>query len=43
MKFSSFFFFRKKLENIQNELETALEENEALKSEKAEQVLFFHA
>ena len=33
-------YFRKKLENIQNELEIALEENEALKSEKAEQVLF---
>ena len=42
---NSFFFFhyRKKLENIQNELEIALEENEALKSEKAEQGLFFHA
>lgn len=35
-----FFHYRKKLENIQNELEIALEENEALKSEKAEQVLF---
>ncbi|XP_078329240.1 uncharacterized protein LOC144624005 [Crassostrea virginica] len=29
--------YEKKLENIQNELEIALEENEALKSEKAEQ------
>ena len=34
------FHYRKKLENIQNELEIALEENETLKSEKAEQVLF---
>ena len=37
---SFFFHYRKKLENIQNELEIALEENETLKSEKAEQVLF---
>lgn len=30
--------FREKLENVQKELDIALEENEALKSEKEEQV-----
>lgn len=32
------FTLREKLENVQKELEIALEENEALKSEKEEQV-----
>lgn len=33
------FTLREQLENVQKELEIALEENEALKSEKEEQVL----
>lgn len=38
LDFNINFSLREKLENVQKELEIALEENEALKSEKEEQV-----